>query len=500
MKVLEAVRRHANDRPAAPALQSDNILLSCKGLDLQVRRLARKLQSMEVRRIALAIDNGIEWVLFDLAAMLAGIVNTPLPHFFTNQQIQYILDSADIDTIICDSGNAFYAANGFSNEQILSGKCVLRRKQIGTTDAGCSDHQKITFTSGSSGEPKGVCLSVNSMEQVSISIDSVISDLDISRHLCLLPLSTLLENLAGVYTSLLRGACCQLPTLQQIGFTGSSRLDIDRMIDCINRYAPQSMIMQPQILKYLVLALERGRKLHQRPEFIAVGGARVAPDLITRAQEQGLPVYQGYGLSECASVVSLNTPSMNRSGSVGKPLQHVQVELSRENEILVGGPIMTGYLHGGPLRNQGLVHTGDIGRVDGDGFLYIEGRKKNVFITSYGRNVSPEWPEAELTASPLISQAAVFGEARPLNCAIIVPAGPTIDKNALGVVIESVNSGLPDYAQVHLWLMADTPFSSASGMLTGNGRIVREKIYSYYSARIETLYDNEDCKRSYEIL
>jgi long-subunit acyl-CoA synthetase (AMP-forming) len=130
--------------------------------------------------------------------------------------------------------------------------------------------------------------------------------------------------------------------------------------------------------------------------------------------------------------------------------------------------------------------TGDLGRLDGDGFLYIEGRRKHVLITSFGRNVSPEWPEAELLAGRAIAQAAVFGEARPRLCALIVPA-PGAAESAVEAQVRAANARLPDYAQVGAWLRADVPFTPQNGFATANGRLRRDALWLAYGSRLDGL-------------
>jgi len=232
------------------------------------------------------------------------------------------------------------------------------------------------------------------------------------------------------------------------------------------------VIFLPQMLAALVAALENGAPAPRSLRFAAVGGAKVSAALLTRARALGLPVYEGYGLSECASVVSLNLPGADRLGSVGRPLGHARVRID-QGEIVV---------HTG----DAWLPTGDLGSVDADGYLYIDGRRKHVLITSFGRNVSPEWPEAELLAGRAIAQAAVFGEARPRLCALLVPA-PGAPDEAVEAQVYAANERLPDYARIGAWLRADEPFTPQNGFATANGRARREALWLAYGERLDAV-------------
>ncbi len=190
-------------------------------------------------------------------------------------------------------------------------------------------------------------------------------------------------------------------------------------------------------------------------------------------------------------MVALNLPS-DPPGGVGRVLPHLRVELSARGEILVDGPRLPGYL-GAPALPDGPLPTGDIGRLDADGRLHVTGRLKHQIITSFGRNVSPEWPEAELLASPAVAQVVVFGEARPTLAAVIVPRGDLPDA-ALDAAVAAANARLPDYARIGVYLRADSPFSPANGLATDNGRVRRDAVWTCYGERIAELYECGDAR------
>jgi long-subunit acyl-CoA synthetase (AMP-forming) len=255
-----------------------------------------------------------------------------------------------------------------------------------------------------------------------------------------------------------------------------------------------SAIMVPQMLHALVVALGMGARAPATLRFIAVGGAPVSPRLLDGAQQLGLPVYEGYGLSECASVVAVNSPEASKPGSVGKPLPHVKLRFADDGEIFVGGAVFEGYLGlEEKPGSDGYWASGDAGYLDDEGYLHLTGRKKNMFITSFGRNVAPEWVERELTIHPVIANAAVFGEARPWNVALIVPRElPGVNRDsAIAEAVAAANRGLPDYAQVRKWLLADEPFTVHNGLLTSNGRLRRAEIWARYEAAVDKLYGEQ---------
>lgn len=451
--------------------------LSYSELLAEVGARARQLQQGGVRRLALALDNGPDWLLWDLAALQAGVVCVPLPGFFSPAQQRHVLESAGVDTLLAADPQAF-ADLGFAPRAGLSQRAVSHAPELAPGTA------KITYTSGTTGQPKGVCLSAEAMLRVAQSIAERIAVCGISRHLCVLPLAVLLENLAGGYSALLLGAGLELPALATVGMQGASGFDLPAFLATLGQVKPSSLILLPQLLLALVTAAERGALLPDSLRFIAVGGGRVAPQLLERAEALGLPVFEGYGLSECASVVCLNTPGQRRIGSVGVPLPHVELRLAADGEVLVRGAHFLGYLGEPPQASEWLA-TGDLGHWE-EGFLVLHGRKKHQFVTAFGRNVNPEWVEAELVQQAAIAQAWLHGEALAANVALLVPRGEVSDA-ALQAAVDAVNAQLPDYARVHHWLRATHPFSEANGLATSNGRLRRVALLEHYRPVIEDL-------------
>ncbi len=471
------------------------------------------LDALGAQRVALALDNGADWVAWDLALLASGRVCVPVPGFFSPQQQAHVLDSAGVDTLIGApavaarvEGFVAVAAGSTATHRsaetgpVATGTAVSAREAPASA-AGASIFRrtphsvpalpagtvKITYTSGTTGQPKGVCLDAAPQLAVARSLAEVSTACGVERHLCVLPLATLLENVGGVYAALLAGARIDLAPQAALGMTGASGFDVARFIRTLHEHQPHSLILLPQLLLALVTAAEQGIKLPDSLRFVAVGGGRVSPALLRRAEALGIPAFEGYGLSECASVVCVNTPGARRIGTVGRPLAHAAVRLAADGEVEVRGARMLGYL-GEPAPASDWLPTGDLGHFD-DGFLVLHGRKKHQFVTAFGRNVNPEWVEAELTQQAPIAQAWVHGEALAANVAVIVPRRADCPAAAIDAAIATANAALPDYARVHRWLRADAPFAPANGLLTANGRLRRAALAERYLARIAACAD-----------
>lgn len=501
--LINALIEHAESRPRAVALTNDQVSINYADLLTLTNHFADRLRSSDVKIIGLYMDNGPTWAIIDLASQIAGVTLVPLPAFFSDQQLTHAIEDAGIESIYTDDPgriaslpvkhSTWKSDPGLAARTVFYEIHITRPRQNGKlTDIG-----KITYTSGTTGTPKGVCLPQQTLNEVSVSLCNAISVTDTDRHLSILPLSTLLENIGGIYVPILAGACSYLLPTSEVGMYGATSFDASRMIDVIHEHRITSIILTPQLLNALIDLIESGAHLPDSLRFIAVGGAPLSQALLARGQRLGLSLFEGYGLSECGSVVAVNTPKHHRTGSVGMPLPHIELKLADDGEILVKGRLFRGYLH---EQDPALSHhefwpTGDLGSLDEAGYLYITGRKKNIFITSFGRNVAPEWVESELAMHPAIMQAVVFGENRPWNTAIIVRGyidGRAANNTEIDQAISASNRVLPDYAQIRFWIPADAPFTVSNNQLTGTGRLRRAAIWHHYQTRVVALYEQQD--------
>lgn len=474
--------------PNKAMLVCDHAAYDYHGFRRELARCMDTLQTHQPKTVALLADNSVHWVIFDLACQLLDIPLLPLPTYFSLAQMRHSIKNAGADLLIVET-----ALPGAMLSHSLEAKVVdnynhfellkLSAKSNAQLPLGTG---KITFTSGSTGEPKGVCLSTEHQWQVAQSIQQRVN-LQTKRHLCILPLPTLLENVAGVYAALLNGTTVMLPGLNTLGFKGSSNVDIEVLLEQVSQLQPSSLITTPELLAGLIGMAELGWQVPTSLKFVAVGGARVAPGLLTRAERVGLNVYQGYGLSECGSVVSLNGPEDNQTDTMGALLSHAKVTIE-QGEVMVENACFLGYANQPESWHQGKVATGDLGELSEDGHLTVTGRKSNLLISSFGRNINPEWVESELLSSGLIRQAFVFGDGQPYCVAAIAASSKSVRLSHIEQWVKQVNFLLPDYAQIKRWFLLEQPIVPDSGLITANGRPKRALLEQSLQSQIEQLY------------
>ncbi len=248
------------------------------------------------------------------------------------------------------------------------------------------------------------------------------------------------------------------------------------------------------------------------------GGAPLARELAEFFWVLGVPIYQGYGLTETSPVVSTNYDALNKVGSVGKPIANVEVRIADDGEILVRGPnVMRGY-YAKPLETRetldedGWLRTGDIGYVDEDGYLYVTDRKKDLIKTAAGKFVAPQPIENTLKTSPFILNAAVVGDKRKFISALIVPNFPQVENKAraaglsfsghaelaahpwvrelIGDEIHRLTAHLANYENIKRFALLPEDFTFDNGSLTYTMKLKRRVLDQRYHDLIERLYSD----------
>ena len=474
-RLLDAFRGHAERRPDAIAIDgTEQVDWATLARVLPLLAEDMTARYADGRPVALQVDHGVGECLLDLALLEAGIPTIPLPAFFTAAQTGHALDAAGAEVLL--SGPVALSLDARPSIQVREDR---RSRAACALPDGTA---RITFTSGSTGDPKGICLSRDHLLGVAQAVVDTLGVHHAGRHLPLLPPGILLENVAGFHATMLAGGTYVALPQSAVGMADPFRPDVMAILNTIERQAITSLILVPDYLAGLVAAMRATGIRLPRLTLVAVGGARIDPLLLDAAADLGLPIRQGYGLTECASVVALDDGDPGSRGSVGRSIGGNTLRLADDGEILIDGPLFLGTV--GHPRTPGPLATGDLGRIDDSGRLWIEGRKSALIVTSHGRNVSPEWVEAVLTRQPAIFQAMVRGDGHATLDALLVPSSPGADVDA---AVDAANAALPPYARVARWQVV-APFTPATGLLTGNGRLRRAAIDAAYPYQ-ETLVD-----------
>ena len=489
--ILQKILAVADTQPTRIAVSDGDQQITYSELCKSLATFRDRLGSLNIQRLGIYLDNSFNWVKSDLAAMGLCIPVIPVPHFFSLSQKLHLVENSEIDALIAPINFDRSWCLRFDQVTVIDQSLAIYRRtpqgqghRVAVSSELPNETAKITYTSGSTGMPKGVCLSARLLCDTTHALSQELASLDIKTHLSVLPYSTLLENIAGLYLPMSLGARVYCISSEKLGIQASLQVDAQAFAITYQSVQPQSMIVTPQILQLLCHLIMIEAIDVSALKFVAVGGSHCSNLLLKRASDLGLPVYQGYGLSECGSVISLSTPQANHLGAVGKPLGHVDVSCDSYGNITVAGNQFGRY-----LKDEGgfpsEIKTGDVGEFSASGFLTINGRSNNMIVLSTGRNISPEWVESELTQQNEIAQCMVYGDRSHHLSALIVPPAERFNHSAIAQAIKLTNLRLPAYAHVKQWSLV-TPFTNDNSLLTSNGKLVRKQILAAHRSATET--------------
>ncbi len=418
------------------------------------------------------------------------------------------------------------------------------------------DLATLIYTSGTTGQMKGVMLTHGNITSNVTTCCTLFSFLDNDECLSFLPLSHIFERMFGHYCMLHSGVIinyaesvdtvaadmgkwrptlmASVPRLYEKIYgrvldavrAGSA---VKRQIFCwgkrvgeavverrlANRPLPPLLRAQYALADRLVFAKLRART-GGRIRFFISGGAPLSADIARFFHAAGMPILEGYGLTETSPVIAVNTFQRLRLGTVGVPIPGVEVKIAPDGEIITRGPhVMTGYYQkpqdtAEALDSEGWFHTGDIGAVDEDGFLRITDRKKDIIVTAGGKNISPQPIEALARTNKFVSSAVMLGDRRPFPIMLIVPnfenlevwarkegvphtdgaslvARPEVQRK----MEEEISGTLRDLAgfeRPKKLLLLPRDFSIESGELTPKLSVKRKVVEQHHAAAIEALY------------
>ena len=410
------------------------------------------------------------------------------------------------------------------------------------------------YTSGTGGNPKGVMLTHGNIISNVAGAQAVLQTLglgDDEVFLSFLPLSHAYEHTGGQFLPMVVGA--QIYYADGLEALASNFLEVrPTVVACVPRLYE---VMRQRILrttarqqglkaKLFARALELGSKAYERPEAMGMaervfnrlldklvrdvvrarfggrikalisGGAPLTYDVGLFFTALGVPLYQGYGLTECSPVISVNSPGQVKLHTVGRPIPTMEVRIAEDGEILARGPsVMRGYWRDETSTRQvlrdGWLHTGDVGVIDPDGFLQITDRKKDIIVNSGGDNVAPQRVEGVITLQPEIAQAIVYGDGRPHLVALVVPDSefakafakqhklkPDLGELAqhkdfervIGEAVARANEHLSVIERVRHFRLMPEPFTIEKGTMTPTLKLRRQMIYQVHKDLFESMY------------
>lgn len=526
--------------------------------------------------IATITNNRPEWNFLDMAIMQAGAIHVPVYPTISPADYQYIFNHASIKFVFVSGAELSrkikeVSANCPSVEEVFTFKHRegLRNLYdlVGIGQAGPLPEQvqaikdsikggdlaTIIYTSGTTGNPKGVMLSHTNIISNFVNVSYIPTFGEEGKALSFLPLchvyermlnylyhylgisvyyaeslATITDNIKEIHPDMM---CCVPRLLEKIydkiQASGRKLKGVKRMIffwavDLALHYDVQGnnnawYMLRHRIADKLIYSKWR-EALGGNFKIIVSGGASIQPRLVKTFRAAGLPIYEGYGLTESSPVIAVTSTDSNgiKIGTVGPPLRGVEVMIAEDGEILARGPnIMMGYYKDPELTAQvidqdGWLHTGDIGQFEPEGQLRITGRKKEIFKTSLGKYIAPELLENKIKESPFIDNIMVVGENQKFAAALVVPdfnhlrswcrikeieyttdeemvALPRIRQRLLKV-IDKYNTEFGSTEQIKKIDIMSSEWSTASGELTPTLKLRRSFIAKKYQTRIEKLF------------
>jgi long-subunit acyl-CoA synthetase (AMP-forming) len=470
-RLFDSMKRHASEAGDLIAVSDQHGRLSRSELFARVAGLAADLKS-KPRTVGIYAPNGLAWVMAQLACAFAGKIVVPLPTFFSPAQLGHVVRDASVDLILASERTTALALQSGVPTEVID----IHRVGTGLPDA-IDGFGQIIYTSGSTGQPKGVRHESGQIAWSAVALGSATGAAATDSYLSALPLPLLLETICSIFIPTLLGAYVHFDTglAEQVG-----RGDATGIAKAFETHRPTMSVLVPQLLKHWVAELHAiGQPAPSSLRFVAVGGAPVPKQVSDAAWNLGIPVHEGYGLSECCSVVTVNRPGERRPGTVGQPLSGLSVSIDN-GEIVVDGPSITdGYLGQEPAHRP--WRTGDLGVIDPDGFLTVHGRKDSLLVTSFGRNVSPEWIETMLLSDPRIAFCTVAGHGEPHLTALLIPSAQGAAWFAKATSADILDlfsdhcSEAPEYAVPRACVVVSLA-EALNNQLLSNGRPIRTNI------------------------
>ncbi|MCG6988150.1 MAG: long-chain fatty acid--CoA ligase [Gemmatimonadetes bacterium] len=562
--------------------------ISCTEVQERTRTVAAALDACGLHRgdrVGIMSENRLEWVLTDFGCLCAGMTDVTVYPTLTPPQIAYILRDAEVKLVFV-SGSETMARmveartlSGLTPEivvydppedlpdGVVGWAAFLERGAAGVAEGSVEEFRAralqakpddvatILYTSGTTGNPKGVMLTHrnvgSNVEACRIALAVGTADVTVS----FLPLSHIFQRTVDY---LFFAAGCKvvhgrsmLTGVEDMGHVHPTVVvAVPRVYEKVHAAIMEVGGLKKLVVRWAVAVADRAAgvrleggapggllafrfaladrlvfskvkaALGGRMRFFVSGSAPLAPELARFFYSIGIPILEGYGLTETSPVTNVNTVTDFRIGTVGKPVPGTEIRIADDGEILVRGPqVMKGYYKrpedtAEAVEADGWFHTGDIGELDADGFLRITDRKKDLIVTAGGKNVAPQVIENRLKANPLVEEVVIIGDRRKFVAALVVPAFTVVEAWAreqgitweghgdlladprvvryLEAEVSKEFQGLASYETPKRIAFLDEDFSVQNGVLTPTLKVKRKVVQERFKETIDGLYEEAE--------
>ena len=562
----------ASERASLIKLEEDSLATTSRGeFERRVGEAALGLLALGIshgERVAILLDNCPEWIITDLACAAVGAVAVPVFTTLGTDEIDFIIGDSEPVAIVSSpqllkkvslcKGHLRYVVSigavpdglGPSCRSLTMDRLYALGRESGDESLlmdrikgiSSGDPFSVIYTSGTTGRSKGVVLTHANLLS---NIDACLKVLSISgkdRYLSFLPMSHIFErmihhlmvyrgatiiysrgfayvgaDMAKARPTIMAGVPFFFDRLKGRVMDGVAKAGLARKlvfnlsVKKAGKTTGSGLGGGPGLLDKAVFKKIR-EKVAGDLRFFISGGAALSKETADFFWALGMPVLEGYGLTETSPVVSVNTPGAAKTGTVGRVLPGVEVDFTANGEILVKGPnVMKGYFNMPEATREtvidGWLHTGDVGRFDEDGFLVITDRAKDLIITSVGKNISPQRIETILRADELIKEALVYGNGRAHLVALIVAdteklteksirtgglGWPIFEGEAHKAVAKRIKKrlkGLARFEQIKSFALIEDALTMESGDVTPTLKVRRERVGEKNSDVLEKLYE-----------
>jgi long-chain acyl-CoA synthetase len=580
--IFLAVCRNRRDRVMLQKGAQGWVPISSTEIYRGVVGVARALESWGVRkgdRVAILSENRPEWTITDFAALALGAVTVPVYATQTTEQTALLLNDSGARVIAVSTKHQLEKVLTIQRhtpvERILVMDAVETAHAVqiqglmlrGPTDfdpefdaraqsIGPDDLATIIYTSGTTGTPKGAMLTHGNLaSNIACSLDGFSLGTKEKEEVSVsfLPLSHVTArhvDFALLYRGVVLAYCPDFGQLAQAlaEVRPASFIAVPRVYEKIRQQVIQKAAGFPKSAVYrwalsvgrahraetlagskpaalswkiadqLVFSRVRAGMGGKAEEFIS-GGAPLGRELAEWYADIGIPIHEGYGLTETSPVIAVNKPGTHKLGTVGKPLANVEVRIADDGEVLVRGPsVFKGYWNRPEETRDAFVDgwfkTGDVGQLDSEGYLSITDRKKDLIKTSGGKFIAPQPIENMLKLNPLIGTAVVLGDRRKFPAVLIAPHFPVLEDWARANqvafasrqtlvanvkvqalyegIIEELNQNLARFERLKRVLLVSEEFSETDGTLTHTFKVRRRGIEARYRALIDEMYEKAE--------